>query len=260
MLTNRARRFGLVVTACLAVAACGSSTKRGINAKDSATGSSDIGPALDTPTDNNVGFKDATLDAGVGISDTGLDTPLLGHDSASLETTIFGIDAALDNLVQDDTAPDGFVLDGGVDGVGVDGAGVDGAGVDNGYGGPWVGQDSGRIDSGGTALLTINPKNGDFGVVYPTPTPPIVFTVSNGGSATSGTFTVTISGTAVAASYYKINSNSCDKPLPAGESCQVGVTFVAPGGAGGPYVASLNIVAEGSPGGRFTIQLSGETP
>ena len=253
MLTDNARKFGLVVTTFLAFAACGSSTKRGIDAKDSATRSSDIGPALDLPTDNNVVFMDAALDAALDagvVIDTGLDTSLLGRDGASLDTTIIGIDAGLDNLVQEDTATDGFAPDGG----------VDRAGVDSVYDGPTVGLDGGRIDFGGTALLTINPKNGDFGTVYPTPTPPIVFTVSNGGSATSGTFTVTISGTAVAASYYKINSNSCDKPLPAGESCQVGVTFVAPGGAGGPYVASLNIVAEGSPGGRFTIQLSGETP
>jgi len=202
------------------------------------------------PTDDNVVFNDAALDAGVVISDTGLDTPLLGHDSASLDTTIIGMDAGLDSLVQEDTAADGFALDGS----------VDSAGVDSGYGGPSVGQDGGRIDTDGTAWLTIDPQNGGFGVAYPTPTPPIVFTVSNVGSAPSGTFSVTISGTAVAASYYKISSNSCNKPLPAGESCQVGVTFVAPGGAGGPYVASLNIVVEGSPGGRFTIQLSGESP
>ena len=250
MLTDNARRFSLVVAASLVLAACGSSTKRGIDAKDSATRASDTGPALDMPTDDHVVSKDAALDAGLVISDTGLDTPLLGRDSASPDTTIIGIDAGVDNLVQEDTAADGFALDGG----------VDSAGVDSGYGGPTVGQDGGRIDSGGTALLTINPKNGDFGVAYPTPTPPIVFTVSNVGSATSGTFAVTISGTAVAVSYYKISSNSCDRPLPVGESCQVGVTFIAPGGAGGPYVASLNIVAEGSPGGRFTIQLSGETP
>ena len=250
MLTDNARRFGIVVTASLAFAACGSSTKRGIDAKDSAMRSSDMGAVLDIPTDNNLVFKDAAVDAGLMIPDSGLDTPLLGRDSASLDATIIGTDAGLDDLVEEDTTTGGFALDGG----------VDRAGVDSAYGGPTVGQDGGGIDSGGTALLTINPKNGDFGVVYPTPTPPIVFTVSNVGSATSGTFTVTISGTTVAVSYYKISSNSCDKALPAGERCQVGVTFVAPGGAGGPYVASLNIVAEGSPGGRFTIQLSGETP
>jgi hypothetical protein len=250
MFIHYASRFGLVLTASVVLAACGSSTKTGIDAKDSARTSSDEGPVLDLPTDNNLVQGDAALDAGIVTSDAALDTPLIGRDSASLDTTIIGIDASLDNPVQNDAAADGFALDGG----------VDSAGVDSGYDGATAGQDGGWMDSGGTASLTINPKNGDFGIVYPTPTPPLVFTVSNVGSAPSGTFTVTISGNAISVSYYRISSNSCDKPLPAGESCQLGVMFIAPGGAGGPYVASLNIAAEGIPGGRFTVQLSGETP
>ena len=85
------------------------------------------------------------------------------------------------------------------------------------------------------------------------PTPPVVFTVTNVGSAPSGPFTVTITGS----SYFKITSNSCDKPLPGGESCQMSVVFDSPGGAGSRF-ASLNVVANGIPGGTFTIPLAGD--
>ena len=84
------------------------------------------------------------------------------------------------------------------------------------------------------------------------PTPPVVFTVTNVGSAPSGPFTVTITGSR----YFKITSNSCDRPLPGGESCQVSVVFDAPGG--GTSTASLNVVADGIPGGKFTIPLAGD--
>jgi hypothetical protein len=109
------------------------------------------------------------------------------------------------------------------------------------------------VDSGVGASLTIDPKEAPFFIGLGQPTPPVVFTVTNVGSAPSGTFTVAITGS----STFKITSTSCDKPLPAGESCQVAVVFDAPGGAGG-RTASLHIAADGIPGGQFIVALLGD--
>jgi hypothetical protein len=87
-------------------------------------------------------------------------------------------------------------------------------------------------------------------------TGPVPFTVSNLGSAVSGAFTVTLTGS----SYFHITGNSCTNPLPARQTCQVAVTFSpldAP--AAGESTATLTIAAVGIPGCTFTISLSGST-
>jgi hypothetical protein len=247
MPVENARLIGLAMMACFALMACGRSAGRSIDARDvGMTKPPEAGARLDVPIDDNSVHSDTVGDAGAARADTGPGGALVGPDSGRLDTPNLGDDAGTDgDVAGEDTAPDIGALD-----VGRDGA-DDGLLVDS---------DDGRIDFVGAALLTITPRDGTFGTVWPTPTPPIVFTVSNVGSASSGTFTVTISGNIASIGYYKITDNSCDDALSPGEACQVAVTFVAPGGAGGPYVALLNIAAEGIPGGSFAIKLSGETP
>ena len=126
---------------------------------------------------------------------------------------------------------------------GAGGRGGGGAGTAGGAG--TTGAGGGAADAGVGASLTIDPKEATMFIGIGMPSPPVVFTVTNVGSAPSGSFTFTITGS----SYFKITSNSCDRPLPGGESCQVSVVFDAPGGSGSRF-ASLNVVADGIPGGN----------
>jgi hypothetical protein len=114
--------------------------------------------------------------------------------------------------------------------------------------------DGGDVDAGRVPVLAVSPNDVPMIVGMGVPSQPVVFTVSNVGSESSGAFTVTLTGS----KYFKISSNACAKPLPAGESCKVLVVFDAPGGAGGPISASLKIAAYGFPGGVFTVVLSGD--
>ena len=266
MLADNAGRFGLVVAATLAITACGSSTKRAVDARDSGTHSPDLGLKGDLRADSNPVYEDAADDAGVVTADASPDTPALGLDSARLDITtinddvgtdlpILGLDSAGRDsaIINEDAGLDGNIVrkDTAVDGVALAGA------VDSGGDGSILNLDGGGADSGGAASLTIRPTQADFGIVWPLPSKPIVFTVTNVGSAPSGTFTATISTD----SWFRITSNTCDKPLPAGQSCQVAVVFDDPGLQGlGSRTGILTIVADGIPGGRFTAPLSGDDP
>jgi hypothetical protein len=115
--------------------------------------------------------------------------------------------------------------------------------------------DDGGVDNGLAVSLTIS-GNTTVGAPEGRTSLPMPFTVSNVGATSSGTFTVTITGTD--ANVFKITSNSCDKPLPAGGSCQLTIVFNAPNQMG-IYHASLNIVADALPGGALVTQLTGET-
>jgi hypothetical protein len=110
----------------------------------------------------------------------------------------------------------------------------------------------GGVDSGPGALLTVSPSDATFWVPSEAEEGPMVFTVSNAGSASSGTFAVTLTGADV--DRFEITSDSCDRPLPPGESCQVAVAFKHTYGS---YYASLEIVADGFPGGKVSVWLTG---
>ena len=261
MLADDTSRLGLVIAAALAILGCGSSPKQGIDAHDGGTAATDLGAKGDWSADNNPRDDDAAADAGtvvadvadvvpeaplldrdsagsdtaINAADAGADTPLPNGDSAGPDITDIGVDAGLDgNTVPQDSAVDGSAQD-----VAADARGGDAI----------VGVDGGSVDAGRAALLTISPTDARL---YQTAT--CVFTVSNVGSAASGTFTVTITGQAT---YFEITSNSCQGPLPAGEECQVVVRFNMPP-TSLRQTASLNIEAEGFPDGKFVAQLLGD--
>jgi len=111
------------------------------------------------------------------------------------------------------------------------------------------------VDAGAGPFLTINPMDSAefFGTVGMS-TGPVPFTVSNLGSALSGAFTVTLTGS----SSFHLTGNSCTNPLPARQTCQVAVTFSPlEASAMGESTGTLTISAVGIPGCTFTISLSG---
>jgi hypothetical protein len=85
------------------------------------------------------------------------------------------------------------------------------------------------------------------------PTAPDIFIVTNSGSASSGPFTVSITG----GTSFKITNDTCAGPLAPGATCEVDVVFDAPGGSGSAS-AVLHIAADGIPGGKFTIPLTAD--
>jgi hypothetical protein len=136
---------------------------------------------------------------------------------------------------------------------GAAGGSAAGSGGHAGQGGH-AGVGGGSVDGSAGASLTISPTVAAGFTGVDQPTAPDTFIVTNVGSASSGPFTVTITGS----SWFKITNNTCAGPLAPGDMCQVDVVFDAPGGAGGSS-ATLHIAASGIPGGEFTIPLSGDS-
>jgi hypothetical protein len=65
---------------------------------------------------------------------------------------------------------------------------------------------------------------------------------------------VTVTGS----KYFQITANSCDNPVPAGESCQVAVTFAPLDAASaGDSSGTLTITGAGIPGCAFALHLQG---
>jgi hypothetical protein len=253
-------RFRVAVAATFAITACGGSAKKVVDGGDAGASYSDSGQRRDLPAEVNPSEKD-TADAALVVPDVGTDTPVSGHDSASLDQRIALGDAGpAGDVVQKEAAaaseagPDGNIArndvgttyDTGTMDVALDAA------VDARNDGA---RDRSATDADQGASLTIDPTIGDFGVTMGQPSDPIVFTVRNVGLAVSGSPQVTTSG----CRYFDITSNSCVEPVPAGQSCQLAVVFDAPGGEGSCY-GSLIIAADGFPGGQVTIPLSGEVP
>jgi len=240
MVAHSKKGLGLVIVAGFAIAACGGSTLKGGKTQDSATNSPDLGLRSDLPAEGSPLYQDSSADSGVVTADTGPDRPWLGSDSASPDTTI----------VEDDGGRDGRIVQGD---AAVDRAAQDGA-SDSLDDGSSFRVDGGDVETGLVASLIVT------GLTYADApegeTSPMRFTVSNVGGMSSGAFAIAITGPG--ANVFKIVSSSCDKPLPAGESCLVTLVFNAPN-QGGIYHASLNIMADGFPGGAFVAQLTGET-
>ncbi len=220
-------RFGIAVAASIAVAACGGSSKKTVDAGDAR--------------------------ASEATPDVGMDTSVPGRDSAADQPLASGEAGSTDDVPPKETAADEAGVDGSLARHDVEVMDVGLAGVVDGRGDAYG--EAGAIDAQAGASLTVNPTKGDFGITMGAPSDPIVFTVSNVGSIASGSPKVTTSG----CKFMKITGNSCVAPVPPGESCKVTMVFDAPGGAGG-CSGSLIIVAEGFPGGQVTIPLSGEVP
>ena len=85
MVADNAKRFGLIIAATLAIAACGGSALRTGKTKDSGAGSPDFGSERDSLSDSSVVFRDAAADAGIAIADATPERPDLGRDSAGPE-------------------------------------------------------------------------------------------------------------------------------------------------------------------------------
>ncbi len=104
MLTDSARRFGLVITAAFAITACGGIKGKAIDANPVYTDAgNDVGVvAADTGPDAPVfGLDSAGPDTTIIDNDTGPDAPVLGLDSAGPDTTIISNDAGPDgNIAQ----------------------------------------------------------------------------------------------------------------------------------------------------------------
>lgn len=243
MVADSPRRFGLAIAAASAIAACSGSALKISKAQDSGTNSPDLESRSDLRAEDNPVYKDSSTDPGVVTADTGPATPPLGSDSASPDTAIIKNDAGRDgSIVQRDAGADRVAQDVASDSLGDSSI---------------LSIDGGGVDTGLAASLTISGFVSYAEAPEGETSSPMSLTVSNVGTTSSGTFTITITGTD--AGVFEITSNSCDKPLPAGESCQVTLVFHAPTQGGSYSHASLNIVADGLPGGAFAAPLTGET-
>ena len=118
--------------------------------------------------------------------------------------------------------------------------------------------------TGTTAQLTVSPTSFTFSSVqHGQQTPPQAFTVTNTGTASSGTpspalieLTQPVMGDHGPG--YVISANSCGGALAPGGTCSVSVVFAPPSNAGdGRYTSNLEVTA--SPGNTAVSGLSGET-
>jgi hypothetical protein len=110
------------------------------------------------------------------------------------------------------------------------------------------------MDAGAGPLVTIAPTEAQGFIGQGVPTQPDTFILTNLGSAPSGPFTVTISGSTC----FKITFDTCSTHvLGPGEMCRVDVVFDAPGGVGS-VSGSMEIAADGIPGGSFALYLYGD--
>jgi len=106
------------------------------------------------------------------------------------------------------------------------------------------------VDGGGAAMLVIDKPNNDFGtVVTGMMSAPATFTITNTGTAPSGTLAASVTGTG-----FVIGANSCNgMTLAPAATCTVAVTF-APTSAGS---AMGMLTVTGSPGGSAGAMLTG---
>src|SRR5258708_2652531 len=105
---------------------------------------------------------------------------------------------------------------------------------------------------GGGAGLSIDRMTQDFGtVITGQSSTPALFTITNTGSAATGTPTVSLGG-ANSSSFMQIAS-TCLAPLAAGGSCVVAIQFSP--GAAGPLTAVFGVRA--TPGGAVGAVLTG---
>jgi len=110
--------------------------------------------------------------------------------------------------------------------------------------------DGGTDGGGGNATLTIDKTTQDFGtVVTGMSSAPTSFTITNTGTATSGTLASTITGTG-----FSIATNTCaTMTLAPAASCSIGVVF-SPTSAG---AATGMLTVTGAPGGTAGAALTG---
>jgi hypothetical protein len=112
-------------------------------------------------------------------------------------------------------------------------------------------------DITGTAVaptpLTIAPSPHDYSDVLDGVSTPFVFTVTNGGTTSTGALTTSLTGTD-AAQFAVSNDNCAGQPLAPKATCTLTAAFM-PSGATGARAASLTV--RGSPGGIAAAQLSG---
>ena len=97
------------------------------------------------------------------------------------------------------------------------------------------------------AVLSISETSYDFGFTDS----PVehVITVTNDGDATTGTPTLTLTGSGA----FDVTTNACTAALPGHESCTVGVTYTGSGQA----VQSAQLAVSATPGGTVTSDLTG---
>jgi hypothetical protein len=112
----------------------------------------------------------------------------------------------------------------------------------------------GSGDAGLSGPLAVKPNGVSFTQGIGVTSRPISVTLQNGGSATSGAITVTITGPN--ASVFLITGITCVGTLAAGKTCEVEVVFKAPS-TSATYTATLNITVAGSSGGVLAVSLSG---
>lgn len=117
---------------------------------------------------------------------------------------------------------------------------------------PEAGMDGGMEAEASSAMIGVSPNTGgpSSAVEIGSPSATFAFTVTNSGGATSGTPTVTITGTN-AADFSQ--TNTCTAGLAAAGTCTVTVTFTP--SINGAETASLGVTA--SPGGSGSASLTG---
>jgi Divergent InlB B-repeat domain/Glucodextranase, domain B/Galactose oxidase, central domain len=102
------------------------------------------------------------------------------------------------------------------------------------------------------AAISVTPSTHDFQAIYPEPSDPQSFTISNTGSSALTLSSVTITPDQT---NFQISANSCGASLSAGGSCSVSVTF-APA-AGGSYSASLVVNSSDPESPTLQVPLTG---
>ncbi|MFO0600581.1 MAG: choice-of-anchor D domain-containing protein [Myxococcaceae bacterium] len=160
------------------------------------------------------------------------------------------------------TATGGGTTGGGGGTTGGGGGTTGGGGGTTGGGGGTTGGGGGTTGGGGgfpadsgvgsDAGISGTPAGHDFrGVVTNTPSSAFTFTVTNDGTAPTGTLTVGLSG--ANSGDFSISNNTCTGALGASGSCTVDVTFTP--SALGARAAALDV--SGTPGGMLSFSLAG---